>query len=212
MVNYREAHSRSACNGFCLTAKSLAGANFRYQQDYPLDGTLVEDTGFPIDPETIRWQKAALEAIAWLRSQGVVFAVATNQSGVARAYFTLEQVHAFHAAMDITIQAEDRRVDVYVICPHLINGAEAEYVIDCDCRKHKPELINKLLEKFQVRPELAVMIGDRETDLLAGQTAGVEPFLYHGGDLFEFTKRAVSASFGLGVLDSAEVTSKASRS
>jgi len=60
--------------------------------------------------------------------------------------------------------------------------------------------------------EITDIIRNCETDLLAGQAAGVEPFLYHGRDLFEFTKRAVSASFGLDVRDSAEVTSKASRS
>jgi len=109
------------------------------------DGTLIEDTGFPIDPGKIRWQKGALEVIAWLRSQGVIVTVATNQSGVARGYFTLGQVHVFHAAMDATIQAEGGLVDAYAICPHLVDGVVAEYAIDCDCRKPKPGLINQLL-------------------------------------------------------------------
>jgi D-glycero-D-manno-heptose 1,7-bisphosphate phosphatase len=176
------------------------------------DGTLIEDTGFPIDPETIRWQKGALEAMAWLRSRGVIVAVATNQSGVARGYFTLDQVHAFHAAMDITIQVEGGLVARYAICPHMIGGAVAEYAVDCDCRKPKPGLINQILQQFQVRPECAVLIGDRETDLLAGQTAGVESFLCDGGDLFEFTRRVISAIFGLDAVDSVEATSKFSRS
>jgi len=109
------------------------------------DGTLIEDTGFPIDPIKIRWFEGALEVITCLRSQGVLVAVATNQSGVARGYFTLGQVHVFHAAMDATIQAEGGRVDAYAICPHLIDGAVAEYAVDCDCRKPKPGLINQLL-------------------------------------------------------------------
>ncbi len=78
--------------------------------------------------------------------------------------------------------------------------------------KPKPGLINKLLEKFQVRPENAVMFGDRETDVPAGQAAGVKSFLYDGGDLFEVTKKAISANLGLGAVDSAEARSKASRS
>jgi histidinol phosphatase-like enzyme len=84
--------------------------------------------------------------------------------------------------------------------------------IDCDCRKPKPGLINQLLGKFQARHECAVLIGDRETDVLAGQGAGVESFLYDGGDLFEFTRKAISVNFALGALNSVEVTSKASRS
>ena len=57
-------------------------------------------------------------------------------------------------------------------------------------------------------PESAVMIGDRETDVLAGQAAGVRSFRYGGGDLFEFTNGVISANFGLGAVNSAEVTSK----
>ena len=174
------------------------------------DGTLIEDTGYPIDPESIIWKQGALRVLAWLKAEGVAVAVATNQSGVARGYFTLEQVHAFHTAIDTTIQAESGRIDAYAICPHLIGGVVSEYAIDCDCRKPKPGLINELLEKFQVRPENAVMIGDRDTDVLAGQDAGVKSFLYDGGDFFEFTKKAISANFALGTLNSDQVASQAS--
>ncbi len=98
------------------------------------DGTLIEDTGYPINPAGVSWQPGALKVVSWLRSQGVIVAVATNQSGVAKGYFTLEQVHAFHTAMDATIQAEGGRVDAYAVCPHLINGAVDEYAIDRDCQ------------------------------------------------------------------------------
>lgn len=175
------------------------------------DGTLIKDTRYPIDPETIIWKQGALRVLAWLKAESIAVAVATNQSGVARGYFTLRQVNAFHIAMDTTIQAEGGHVDAYAICPHLVDGAVAAYAIDCHCRKPKPELINQLLEKFQVSAENAMMIGDRETDLLAGQAAGVKSFLYDGGDLFEFTKKAISANFTLGTLNSDQVTSKASQ-
>ena len=168
------------------------------------DGTLIEDSGYPIDPAGFIWQPGALRAISWLGSKGVTVAVATNQSGVARGYFTLEQVKAFHIAMDTTIQAEGGRVDAYAICPHLIDASVTEYAVDCNCRKPKPGLVKQLLEEFQVSPKSAVMIGDRETDMLAGQAAGVKSFLYDGGDLFEFTKKAISANFALGALNSVE--------
>jgi len=176
------------------------------------DGTLIEDTGYPIDPNKFIWKRRALSVLAWLKAEGIAVAVATNQSGVARGYFTLEQVHAFHTAMDATIQATGGLINAYAICPHLIDGTVADKAISCNCRKPKPGLINQLLEKFQVSPENAIVIGDRETDLLAGQAAGVKSFLYDGGDLFKFTKRVISANFGLGAVSSVEVASKTSRS
>jgi len=167
------------------------------------DGTLIEDRSYLIEFQSVIWTPGSLNIVRLLSKHGIHVAVATNQSGVARGYFTLDQVHALHAAMSNIVSAKGGRIDAFAVCPHLIGGAVAEYSVDCDCRKPKPGLINQLLEKFQVSPESAVMIGDRETDLLAGQAAGVESFLYDGGDLFEFTKRAISASFGLGAVDPA---------
>jgi len=170
------------------------------------DGTLIEDSGFPVHPRDLVWNPGAKRSLSWLNNTGIKVAVATNQSGVARGYFTLAQVHAFHAAMDNEVQAEGGHIAAYAVCPHLIGGAVAEYAIDCNCRKPKPGLINQLLGKFQVRPESAVIIGDRETDMLAGQAAGLESFIYDGGDLFEFTKRVISAHFDSSAVNSIEVT------
>jgi D-glycero-D-manno-heptose 1,7-bisphosphate phosphatase len=161
------------------------------------DGTLIEDTGYPIDPAALVWKQGALKVLSWLRSQGTIVTVATNQSGVARGYFSLDQVHAFHAAMDALIKAKGGRIDAYAICPHLPKGVVAHYAVDCECRKPKPGLIKQLLALFQVAPQNAIMIGDRDRDIEAGQAAGVASFLYRGGDLFEFTKAVISSHFGM---------------
>ena len=161
------------------------------------DGTLIEDTGYPIDPVSLIWKQGALNVLSWLRSQGTIVTVATNQSGVARGYFSLDQVHAFHAAMDAQIKSGGGRIDAYAICPHLPNGAVTQYAVDCECRKPKPGLIKQLLTQFQVAPQNAIMIGDRDRDIQAGHAAGVASFHYPGGDLFEFTKAVISFYFGM---------------
>lgn len=114
--------------------------------------------------------------------------------------------------MDATTQAERGRVDAYPVCPHPTGGVVAEYAIDCDCREPEPGLINQLLKRLQESPKSAVMIRHCQTNLLVGQAAGVRSFHYDGGDLFEFTKTAISANFGLVAVDSVEATLKASRS
>ncbi len=169
------------------------------------DGTLIEDTGYPIDPATLIWKQGALKVLSWLRSQGTIVTVATNQSGVARGYFGLDQVHAFHAAMDALIKAKGGRIDVYAISPHLRKGVVAQYAVDCGCRKPKPGLIKQLLAQFQVAPQDAIMIGDRDRDIEAGEAAGVASFLYRGGDLFEFTKAVISSHFGMELITAKEL-------
>ena len=159
------------------------------------DGTLIEDTGYQIDPERLIWKQGALKLLSWLRARGIIATVATNQSAVARGYFTLEQVHAFHTAMDSQIKDTGGRIDAYAICPHLPNGKVTQYAVSCDCRKPKPGLVKQLLAQFQVEPQSAIMIGDRETDVLAGKAATVASYLFEGGDLFEFTRCAVACNY-----------------
>lgn len=72
--------------------------------------------------------------------------MASNQSGAARGYFSLERVYVFHTAMDATVQAEGGRVDSYAICLHLINGAVAGYVIHCDSSLEKRFQLNSRRE------------------------------------------------------------------
>jgi len=155
------------------------------------DGTLIKDSGYLIEFKDISWTTGALKLLSFLSDHGIHVAVATNQSGIARGYFTFDRVHELHTMMSDKVRAEGGRIDAYAICPHLSGGDVAEYAVDCDCRKPKPLLIKQLLEKFQVSPESAVMFGDRESDVLAGQAAGVKSFLYEGGDLFDFVTRAV---------------------
>ena len=155
------------------------------------DGTLIKDSGYIIEFKDVAWTTGALKLLAFLSNYGIHVAVATNQSGVARGYFTLDKVHELHTMMSDKVRAEGGRIDAYAICPHLRGADVAEYAVDCDCRKPKPGLVKQLLEKFQVSPESAVMFGDRESDVLAGQAAGVKSFLYEGGDLFDFVTRAV---------------------
>jgi D-glycero-D-manno-heptose 1,7-bisphosphate phosphatase len=159
------------------------------------DRTLIEDTGYPIDPATLIWKQGALKVISWFGSQGTIVAVATNRSGVARGYFSLDQVHAFHATMDAQINARGGRIDAYAIFPHLPNGVVAQYAVDCECRKPKPGLAKQLLTQFQVAPQDAIMIGDRDRDIEAGHAGGVLSSLSRSGDLFESTKAAISSHF-----------------
>ncbi len=130
--------------------------------------------------------------------------MATNQSGVARGYFGLDQVHAFHAAMDALIKAKGGRIDVYAISPHLRKGVVAQYAVDCECRKPKPGLVKQLLTQFEVAPQDAIMIGDRDGDIEARWAAGVASFLYRDGDLFAFTKAVISSHFGMGLITEKE--------
>jgi len=159
------------------------------------DGTLIQDTGYPHNPNQLAWMAGSLATLRFLNELGVKTAVATNQSGVARGFFGLEAVDRFHSYMDEQIRSAGGSVAAYAVCPHLPEGTREGYAIECECRKPKPGLVNRLLSELSVAPECAILIGDRERDVVAGQAAGVESFLFDGTDLEMFTRAAIKKSF-----------------
>ena len=82
------------------------------------DGVLDVDTGYVSKPEEVRWIDGAREAIALLNKQGFLVFVVTNQSGIARGYFTVADMEALHAWMEAEIEKKGGHIDRFYYCPH----------------------------------------------------------------------------------------------
>jgi D-glycero-D-manno-heptose 1,7-bisphosphate phosphatase len=76
-------------------------------------------------------------------------------------------------------------INGYYYCPHLPED-------DCDCRKPKPGMLFQALQEMNGDPKKSFMLGDKPSDLDAGQAAGVKSFLYEGGSLLAAVQRAVA--------------------
>ncbi len=150
------------------------------------DGTLIEDVGYPFKPQDLQWKPGALELLGWLNKNGILVAIATNQSGVARGYFTLDQVGLFHELMLKDVKTAGGDIAMIKICPHLISSLIPEYSVDCLCRKPGSGMIKSILNDLNIQPSKALMIGDRSTDITAGCASGVASYLFGGENLKEF--------------------------
>jgi len=109
-------------------------------------------------------------AIARLCKAGYQVAVATNQSGLARGYFSLDDLNAMHEKMAGLVQAEGGNFAHIAYCPH---GPDDH----CDCRKPLPGLIHQIEEALNVSAKGCYMVGDSLRDLQAGQAAGMKAAL-----------------------------------
>ena len=90
------------------------------------DGTLIEDSGYLADPASVRLLPGVAEALIVLERAGYLRIVITNQSGIARGFFSeavVEEVHRHIASM---LEAGAARIDAYYYCPHHPDGAIAE--------------------------------------------------------------------------------------
>lgn len=131
------------------------------------DGVINEDAiAFIKSPEQWLPFPQALEAIARLHQAGWTVAVATNQSGIARGYFTLETLEAMHEKMRLEAEAAGGLISHVVFSPH---GPEDE----SDTRKPKPGMLFQIRDLCHLENlEKAWMVGDSLRDLQAGQSAG----------------------------------------
>lgn len=147
------------------------------------DGVLNEDSGYVFRPDQLRWLPGARECVRAVNDSGRFAFVVTNQSGVARGYYDEQAVHAFHAEMQRQLLAMGAHIDAFVFCPHHPEGTVARYARSCECRKPTPGMIEQLLRRWPIRREGSILIGDRPSDVLAAEAAGIEGRLYRGGDL-----------------------------
>jgi len=116
----------------------------------------------------------SIEAIADLHRAGFTVTVATNQSGLARKLFNLEQLQAMHHKMSELVVAAGGQLAGIFYCPH---GPQQ----GCDCRKPKPGLIDAIERELQVSAAGAYLIGDSLRDLEAGLQRDCIPILLRTG-------------------------------
>ena len=152
------------------------------------DGVLNIDKAYLYKPEEVEWVADSKAAIAWLNRQGYSVVVVTNQSGVARGFFTEDDVLKLHVWMQEEVKKAGGEIAAFYYCPHLPGAPVKEYDRECDCRKPKPGMILQALHDFGVRPENAFMAGDSPRDVEAAEAAGVRGYLYSEGSLLEFVQ------------------------
>jgi D-glycero-D-manno-heptose 1,7-bisphosphate phosphatase len=116
----------------------------------------------------------SLEAIARLNHAGWRVAVATNQSGIARGFFSVAELNAMHEKLHRLLAQVGGRVDAIFFCPHTAD-------MKCACRKPAPGMYLDIAQRFDIRLEDTPVIGDSLRDLQAAEAVGARPMLVRTG-------------------------------
>ncbi|KPN71998.1 D-glycero-beta-D-manno-heptose 1,7-bisphosphate 7-phosphatase [Neisseria sp. 83E34] len=114
--------------------------------------------------------EGSMDAIAFLTEAGYTIAVATNQSGIGRKYFTVQELTEMHNKMHKLAQQAGGQIDGIWFCPHTAED-------NCTCRKPQPGMVNDIIDRFDAKPEETYMVGDSLRDLQAIERAGGKPIL-----------------------------------
>lgn len=141
------------------------------------DGVIIKDTGFVKTPKQVRLLPKAAQAINRLHELGYLVIVISNQSGVARGFFSEITLSQINDEIKNRLAKQGAFLDDIYYCPHHPEAAINEYRSDCSCRKPKPGMILKAGEEHAVDLSMSYMIGDSDRDVAAGVAAGCRPVL-----------------------------------
>ncbi len=138
------------------------------------DGTINIDHGYVHTIDDFQFIEGVGNALKKLQDKGYLLVLVTNQSGIARGYFSEAQFHQLTEWMDWSLD-EDYGVvlDGIYYCPHHPEG-QGEYREECDCRKPKAGMFLQAIKDLDIDPAQSVMVGDKLEDLLAAENAGVK--------------------------------------
>lgn len=128
------------------------------------DGTIMEDTDYCSHPKDVRIFPGVLEALRRLKSRGFKLIVITNQSGIGRGLFTLDQYRAVES--EVLRQLGDGLIDATYFCP------DAPWQRS-NCRKPAPGMIVQATRDHQIDLFRSFLIGDKEVDAECAHNAGV---------------------------------------
>ena len=141
------------------------------------DGTLTEEVGYVNHPRRLRLLPRSAEAIRRLNSAGLKAVMVTNQSGVARGYFSEEVLHAVNEALVSQLKAEGGYLDGLYVCVHHPTEGKSPYRAVGDCRKPEPGLLKRAEADLGLDLSRSWVVGDKIIDIIAGRRAGARSIL-----------------------------------
>ncbi len=145
------------------------------------DGTINKEKNYLHRIEDFEFIPGIPQALKKLQDAGFLLVVVTNQSGVARGYFSLAQVHRLHDHIGLLLNDYGVKIDGFYICPHHHTKGFPPFNIACDCRKGKPGMLLQAAGDLAINLSRSYMIGDKKADLQAGITAGCHSLLVRTG-------------------------------
>jgi D-glycero-D-manno-heptose 1,7-bisphosphate phosphatase len=144
------------------------------------DGTINEEVGYLDSLAKLVLCPQAAIAIKIINISGMKSVVVTNQSGVARGYFTADFVARVHRQIQSMLAPHHAHLDAFYYCPHHPEG-QGIYRQECKCRKPEPGMMLTAARELGIDLGRSYLIGDTSKDIQAAQKAGVKAVLVRTG-------------------------------
>ena len=144
------------------------------------DGTINVEKDYIYKSEDLVFEEGTIEALKTFKNLGYILIVISNQSGIARGYFTEEDLNIFNNNMNEILKKNGVEITEFYCCPHHPDGI-GEYKKVCECRKPNNKMIEDAIKKYNIAREKSYMIGDKTSDIRAGLKSNLKTVLVKTG-------------------------------
>jgi D-glycero-D-manno-heptose 1,7-bisphosphate phosphatase len=152
------------------------------------DGTLIVEKNYLHDPDGVEILPGVIEGLTLLRQYGYCLIMATNQAGVGRGYYSLDEMHAVNERVQALLFDKGIELDAVYFCPHAPDE-------QCQCRKPAPGMLEQAACERGISFESSFVVGDKESDVLLGKLAGMQALLVRTGYGAEAEQEGTQAAY-----------------
>ena len=162
------------------------------------DGVLNIDRGYTFRPEDLKMIPTAAAAVRLLNDAGFYVFVVSNQSRVARGFYTEAAVDLFNKHIQDILKGEGAQIDAFYYCPHHPDGTIKELAIQCRCRKPAPGMLEQAARDWPIDLSRSFLIGDKDDDLAAARAFHIRgvKFDAQAGSLVDLVRKELATGAG----------------
>jgi D-glycero-D-manno-heptose 1,7-bisphosphate phosphatase len=139
-----------------------------------------------------RWVPGAIKAIKYLNKKKYKVVVVTNQSGVARGFFTIKDVKKIHSYIQKKLKKNDAKIDAFYFCPFHKDGIIKKYKKNSSLRKPNIGMFLLAKRKWNIDKKNSFMIGDQKTDIEFAKKTKIKGYLFNQKNLYQYIKKKIS--------------------
>ena len=144
------------------------------------EGTINVEKDYIYKSEDLVFEEGSIEALKTFKNLGYILIVVSNQSGIARGYFTEADLNIFNNNMNEILKKNGVEITEFYCCPHHPDGI-GKYKKVCECRKPNNKMIEDAIEKYNIDRAKSYMIGDKISDIGAGLKSNLKTVLVKTG-------------------------------
>jgi D,D-heptose 1,7-bisphosphate phosphatase len=164
------------------------------------DGTIIVDHGYVGSVDRVEFIDGVPEAIAGFNRAGIPVAVVTNQSGVARGLYGIDDVGRVHQHIEGHLASCGARIDLFLYCPYHPEGTVEAFARASEDRKPRPGMANTAASLLNLDLTASWVVGDRPEDIGLAQAVGASAVYlgtddYQGSRVWSFPSLAAAAPF-----------------